>query len=336
MPSIKDVARLAGVSIATVSRAVNNIDVVSEETRQKIERAVKRLGYNPNLAARSLKRRSARLLGLLVPDIENPYYATLAKRLEAEASSAGYSLILCNTEGHREAEEHYLKLLAGRLVDGVFVCRGVLRDVRLPGFGDRKINLVMLEKDNEADTRSAVMVDNFLVGRLVARHFIENGHVRLACIMDDRSILPFARRMRGFMDAAEEAGVNLPPAALVEAGPRIADGRDAMRRLLARPKNRRPTAVYCTNDILAFGAMQAAYEAGLDIPGDVSVAGTDDVPQSSNMFPPLTTVAQPYAEIARVAMEMLLGAEGAGEGDILLEPELRARGSTGPAPEGNP
>ena len=335
MPSIKDVARLAGVSIATVSRAVNNLDVVSEETRRKIAWAVKRLGYNPNLAARSLKRRSAKLLGLLVPDIENPYYATLAKHMEAEASSAGYSLILCNTGGLLASEEHYLKLLAGRLVDGVFVCRGGIRDASAHGGGGKKVKLVMLEKNSERDRRPAVMVDNVLVGQLAARHFLDNGHVRLACVMDRKAVLPFARRLRGFVEAAAAGGVRVAPAMLVEAGSHISDGQAAMRGLMRLGGDKRPTAVYCTNDILAMGAMQAVFEAGLRIPEDVSVVGTDDVAQSSFLYPPLTTVGQPFAEIAKAAMAMLLGGDGE-ESDVLLRPILRVRESSGPAPVATP
>lgn len=331
MPSIKDVARLAGVSIATVSRVVNNLDVVSEETRNKIEWAIKRLGYNPNLAARSLKRQSARLLGLLVPDIENPYYATLAKHMEAEANTAGYSLILCNTDGDRKAEENYMKLLSGRLVDGVLVCRSSIKPPALPGSGGKRLRMLILEKGSESDPRLSVMVDNVMVGRLAARHLLENGHKRVACIIEDSEVLPFARRVRGFVEENAAHGVKVPAASLAVAGPRIANGRDAMLGLLKKKPSSRPTAVYCTNDILAFGAMQAALGSGLSVPGDISIMGTDDVAQSSYMFPPLTSVAQPYAEIARHAVKTILSQEDETGEDVLLAPELRVRQSTGPA-----
>lgn len=332
MPSIKDVAKLAGVSIATVSRVVNNLDVVSEETRRKIEWAVKRLGYNPNLAARSLKRQSAKLLGLLVPDIENPFYATLAKHMEAEASSAGYSLILCNTEGKTTSEDHYMKLLSGRLVDGVFVCRSSIKDTVLPGTGGKKLRMLILEKASESDLRQTVMVDNDMVGRLAARLFIENGHTRLACIMENREMLPFIRRSKAFVEEAAAHGIKVPPSSVLVAGPSISDGREAVRKLLRKGKKNRPTAVYCTNDILAFGAMQEAMADGLSIPRDLSVIGTDDVRQSSYMFPPLTTIRQPFEEIAKKALKILLAGDDESTGDVILAPELKVRESTGPAP----
>lgn len=331
MPSIKDVARLAGVSIATVSRVVNNLDVVSDDTRKKIELAVKKLGYNPNLAARSLKRQSAKLLGLLVPDIENPYYATLAKQVEVEASASGYSVILCNTEGSGTSEQHYLKLLTGRLVDGIFLCRGHIRESSLPGSGSRKIPVVVLEKDREDDFRASVMVDNHRVGELMAGHLLGLGHRLMACISEDIRILPFKRRVHGFMEEAAANALPVPESRRKVTGPRISDGRDAMRSLLDLPASRRPTAVYCSNDLLAFGAMQAVMERGLSIPGDISVGGTDDIVQSAYIFPALTTVAQPFGEIAKHAMRLLLGMEGATQ-DILLPPELKVRQSTGPAP----
>ncbi|MDR0363391.1 MAG: LacI family transcriptional regulator [Planctomycetota bacterium] len=331
MTSIKDVARLAGVSIATVSRAVNNLDVVSDETRRRIQWAVDRLGYSPNLAARSLKRQSAKLLGLLVPDIENPFYATLAKHMEREASTAGYSLILCNTDGRSETEDHYLKLLSGRLSDGIFLCRSAIRASSLTASGGKTIPLVFLEKQEDGDDRQSVMVDNTDVGVLAARHLAEIGHARLACIMEDKRILPFARRVRGFIDETASHGIRVRPNSIIESGPRISDGRSAMLRLLKKRADSRPTAVYCTNDLLAFGAMQAVFETGLRIPEDISLVGTDDVAQSSYMYPPLTTVRQPFADIAREALRILIHKNVPAGGDVLLPPELVVRRSTGPA-----
>jgi Transcriptional regulators len=330
MPSIKDVAQLAGVSIATVSRVMNNLDVVSNDTRAKIELAVKKLGYTPNLAARSLKRQSAKLLGLLVPDIENPYYATLAKHIETEANVSGYSVILCNTGATVSAERHYLKLLAGRLVDGIFLCRSHLRAASVPGAGSRQIPVVMLEKDRENDMRVSVMVDNFQVGELMAEHFLSLGHRLLAYISDDIRSLPFNRRMLGFITLAEAGGAHLPASRRKVTGPQISDGRDAMCELLDLAAGERPTAVYCTNDILAFGAIQAAMKRGLRIPDDISVAGTDNITQSAYMFPALTTIAQPFSEIAVHAMRLLLSGKKKRD-DVLLPPKLLVRQSTGPA-----
>ncbi len=185
---------------------------------KKIEWAVKRLGYNPNLAARSLKLRSAKLLGLIVPDIENAYYATIAKHLEAEASAQGFSLILCNSHDEIKAEEHYLKLLAGRLVDGVFVCRGFVKPCNLPGQGGNKLNVVMLEKNRESDKRPAVMVDNCLVGRLAAAHLLGLGHKRLAIIMDKKIFcrLPDGNALSSKL--RQSTGSKFPPPSLSKQG----------------------------------------------------------------------------------------------------------------------
>ncbi len=252
--------------------------------------------------------------------------------MEAEASAAGYSLILCNTEGKASSEDHYLKLLSGRLVDGVFVCRSSVKETVLPGTGGKKLRMLILEKASESDRRPTVMVDNAMIGRMAARHFIENGHTRLACIMENREMLPFVRRSNGFADEAAERGVKVSPTSIVVAGPSISDGREAMRKLLHKGKKSRPTAVYCTNDILAFGAMQEAMADGFSIPRDLSVIGTDDVRQSSYMFPPLTTIRQPFEEIARSALKLLLAGEDEYTSDIILEPEFKVRESTGPAP----
>lgn len=331
MPSIKDVARLAGVSIATVSRAVNGLDVVSEATRGKIDAAIRKIGYNPNLMARSLKNGSARLLGLLVPDIENPYYATLAKHIEVEARIAGYNLVLCNTGGRKKLEAHYVDLLAGKFIDGILLCRSSIRAANAPGDRLDSVPAVILEKSDVLDRRPTVMVDNFAVGRLVAEHFLDNGHRNFVCVVEDRGLFPFARRLEGFGSVLSASGVRFTNM-VIEAGGALGEenAKGLMRRLKSSAKSR-PTAVYCTNDQLAFGVMQAILKSGLKIPGDVSVAGTDNVPQSSYTFPPLTTVKQPFGDIAASAIRMLLGKGRERGGEVVVAPELVARQSTGPA-----
>lgn len=333
MASIKDVARLAGVSIATVSRAINNLDVVSEATRNRIIRAVEHLDYNPNLAARSLKLNRSKLLGLLVPDIENPFYATLARHVEAATAEAGYSLILCNTDYNQDTEEKYLRLLAGRLADGVFLCRSSGSGSPAPDPAGRSLPCVVVDRHAENEPMAAVMTDNSRIGELAAGHLLALGHRKCGCIAESPELPTFTERIRGFSAALAAGGGNLLPGEAIAAGHRISDGYEAMRKILDLHAAERPTAIYCTNDTLAFGAVHAIFEAGLRVPVDMSVIGTDDVPQSSHFIPKLTTIAQPFREIAVRAFEALRHISKARDavGVTLLEPHLVKRDSTGPA-----
>ncbi|MDR3211574.1 MAG: LacI family transcriptional regulator [Planctomycetota bacterium] len=333
--SILDVARAARVSIATVSRVINNQPVVAEATRRRVSQVIRSLDYIPSVAARSLKLRPSRLVGLLVPDIENPFYATMAKHVEIAAHKAGVNIVLGNTGGDPVREKHYIKILADRLIDGILLCRTAYRQYRIQDVMGRSIPCVVLDRYAGRETLPSVRIDNARAGRLAANHLLALGHTRFACIYESHKVIPLWQRKEAFAEEVRKNGGRVREEDCIETGERINDATAIMKKMLRGSPGRRVSAIYCSNDLLAFGVMQAVLALGLRIPDDLSIVGTDNVDQCLNMMPKLTTVAQPFQDIAGKAIELLLDSrEGEFDQDlpiqdVLLAPYLVIRESTG-------
>jgi LacI family transcriptional regulator len=330
-PTIYDVARLAGVSTATVSRALNGTGQIAPATRRTIDDAIEQLGYQPNTAARSLVTRSSQTLALLLPDITNPFYAELVRGIQDRALEAGHTMLLCTTEGDPEREELYLNLLRAKQVDGVLVDGLVLPPGRITRFVRDGLPIVCLDRDIDSTLVPLVQVDNRLGARLATHHLLDLGHRVIAHVAGAPELGISEQRIAGYRDAHRGRG----PAAshLVAVGGFTEQGGyDATERLL---RSAEFTAVFAANDLSALGVLSALADARLAVPGDVSVVGFDDLRLARFTNPPLTTVHQPAAAIARQATELLLDlASGRRVGEMrhLLEPRLVVRGSTGPPP----
>ena len=328
-PTIYDVARLAGVSTATVSRALNGTGQIAASTRTTIEAAVEQLGYRPNTIARSLVTKSTQTIALLLPDITNPFYAALVSGIQETALSHGHTMLLCTTESDAEREEHYLRVLRAKQVDGALVDGLVLPPDRIARFVEEGFPIVCLDRDIDSRSIPLVQVDNRLGGRIATQHLIDLGHRRIAHVTGAGELGISDERLAGYRDAL--AGARLPvDFQLVEEG-RFTDdgGHDAARRLLGREPG--VTAIFAANDLSALGVLNAVAEAGKRVPDDVSVVGFDDLHLSAYTAPPLTTIRQPAVEIARLATEILIGltkGRQVEEMRHLLEPELVVRAST--------
>jgi DNA-binding LacI/PurR family transcriptional regulator len=329
-PTIYDVARLAGVSTATVSRALNGTGQIAPATRAGIEAAVQQLGYHPNRVARSLVTKSTQTIALLLPDITNPFYADLVSGIQERALEAGHTMLLCTTEGEPEREEEYLSLLRSKQVDGVLVDGLVLPPDRIARFVRDGLPIVCLDRDVVSASVPLVQVDNRLGARLATEHLLSLGHTRIAHVAGAPGLRISDERVGGYNDALAGAAVEHDPA-LVAVGSFTEDGGyEATRALFAASKL---TAVFAANDLSALGAMHAIAEGGRRVPDDVSVVGFDDIRLARHTTPPLTTIHQPAFEIAQRATQLLL--DLAGGRDVprrlhLLEPELVLRGSTAP------
>jgi DNA-binding LacI/PurR family transcriptional regulator len=327
-PTIYDVARLAGVSTATVSRALNGTGAVAGDKRLAIEAAVEQLGYRPNTIARSLVTRSTQTIALLLPDITNPFYAELVAGIHELTLERGYTMLLCTTDFDPEQEERYLRLLRAKHVDGALVDGLVLPPERIARFVEDGFPIVCLDRDVESPAVPLVQVDNRMGARLATEHLLSLGHRRIAHIMGARARIS-EQRLLGYQGSLGDAGI-APDSALVALGNFTeAGGHDAMTSLLAAVPD--VTAVFAANDLSAMGAMSAIAAAGRSVPGDISIVGFDDVRLSRYTSPPLTTVRQPAGEIARHATELLLGMIGGRRPDTLhhpFAPELIVRGST--------
>jgi LacI family transcriptional regulator, galactose operon repressor len=328
-PTIYDVARLAGVSTATVSRALNGTGQIAPATQATIEAAVEELGYRPNTIARSLVTKSTHTIALLLPDITNPFYAALVSGIQEAAFDHGRTMLLCTTEGDAEREEHYLRLLQAKQVDGALVDGLVLPADRIATFVEDGFPIVCLDRDIDARSIPVVQVDNRMGGRLATKHLIGLGHTRIAHITGAGELGISDERLAGYRDALTAARIE-PDFDLVEEGRFTEEGgHDAARSLIERHPD--VTAIFAANDLSALGVLNALAENGRSVPDDVSVVGFDDLRLAAYTSPPLTTVRQPGVEIARLATEILIGlTEGqpAQRMRHLLQPELVLRAST--------
>jgi len=327
-PTIYDVARLAGVSTATVSRALNGTGQIAPATRLAIDDAVAQLGYHPNTAARSLVTRSTQTIALLLPDITNPFYAALASGVQERALESGHTMLLCTTEGDPEREEQYLSLLRAKQVDGVLVDGLVLPPARITRFVRDGLPIVCLDRDIDSTLVPLVQVNNRRGARLATEHLLALGHTRIAHVAGAAELRISEERIAGYQDA--HYGVGIPPDPELRAVGSFTEegGYEATESLLRGPSF---TAVFAANDLSALGVLSALSESGRAVPDDVSVVGFDDLRLSRYTTPPLTTIHQPAAEIAREATGLLLELAAGRTVDRmlhLLEPELVVRRST--------
>jgi len=332
-PTIREVAREAGVSIATVSHALSGKRPVSERTRSKIARAADRLGYRPNAIAAAMTTGRTQTLGIVVPDIANPFFGELLGAVERAAAARGYSVIASSSELDPELEARSVRTLVDRRVDALIHLAG--SDVPNAALGEvdaGEVALVCLDEElpNLPAGSSLLTVDNAAGGALAARHLCELGHLELGVIGGPAG-LPTARaRLTGFCRAAVERAVG-PPASCIRHAPAytVEAGRVAALDLLqAAPEL---TALFCANDLIALGVCAAARELGRRVPEDLSVVGFDDSFVAALVAPPLTTIRQPVARLGKEAAEVAIDlVEGRRTGPVrlTLPVELVVRGST--------
>ena len=330
MVTIKDVAKNAGVSYATVSRALNNHPEISEETRKKILRIAAEMGYQPNEIAQGLVKKETKTIGLLIPDITNPFFPEVALGVEDAAGVEGYSVFLCNTNWTEEQEERYLQVLRKKQVDGVIVAPSSERLTHLKKVFHVGIKpAVFISRVNYANSTS-ISIDNVGGARLAVEHLIGKGHERIAFIGGLKDASSNQDRVQGYKNALEINGLALNAAYILSGDFKRESGHQATLKLLQlRP---RPSAVFAANDLLALGAIQAIKEAGLAIPGDIAVVGFDDIGFAALPEIQLTTVAQPKYDMGKLAfltlLDQLRGGDGIINKRILLSPELIVRGTS--------
>lgn len=329
MANIKDVAQRAGVSVTTVSHALNGTRFVSDEARLRVQSAVRELAYVPSAVARSLKQNSTRTLGMIIPDNSNPYFAEIIRGVEHCCFTAGYNLILCNSDSELARQSANLRVLAEKRIDGlIFVAAG-----KDPELGERlealHLPLVLVDREVPGLDCDLVEVDHAAGSELATRHLLGLGHPFVACISGPANLSPSTQRRAGWKRALAAAGLSRREGDVVRGDFTSAGGYQAMKTLLARPV--RPSAVFVCNDLMAIGALCAAHEAGLRLPGDLSIVGFDDIALAAYTTPPLTTVAQPKQAIGTAAAAMLLNRINDPHSESrrqILQPELRVRQST--------
>ena len=333
MTTIRDVAAHAGVSTTTVSHVVNGTRRVDAATAARVEAAIDELGYRPNALARSMRRGRTHTVGIVLPDISNPFFGDLARSLEDHMYEAGYSAIICNSDGDGAKESAYLEVLLSKKVDGLLLVAARQPSEHLRHLIEAGPPTVVVDRELDDLPVSQVLVDNHRGGYLAGRHLLELGHRDIAVIAGPSTMGTSAQRLEGFRHAIDEAGVRITPRRISRGDFRAASGRAAMEGWLRRSAP--PTAVFAENDLMAVGVLSAAHAADIAVPEDVSVVGFDGIAFGADVTPPLTTVAQSTNDVAATAVELLFERLRDGQAPprrVELPVALLVRGSSGPPP----
>jgi len=333
MATIRDVARQAQVSTATVSAALNSSAYVSHDLKARVFAAVEALGYAPSGIAKSLKTGKTRLLAVIVADISNPFFTQLTNALETAAYDRGYSLVLCNSDENFERERHHLNLIRAQRCDGLVLApTGDAEAYQTAGLGSFPMPTVLIDRVLDSWPADSVTIDNESAAFQATNYVLDLGHRSVGTISGPPHVSTGAGRLAGFRRALAARGIK-PDLTHVRSGDFREDvAYSAMREMLAL-KNP-PTAVYVANNLMLVGVMRAIAEASFNCPGDVSVVSTDDFNWSTAFRPRLTTVRQPVREMGLEAVRLLVDriARGADETAkrLVLQPTLIVRESCAP------
>ncbi len=325
--TIRHVAMRAGVAIGTVSHYLNRSAPVADGTARRIQRTIDRLGYRPDLGARSLRVHRTQSVGLLLPNISNPFYSEVARVIEHALWERGFQTLLCDSSGDPERERAHLDGLESRRVDGVLLIRSSGRAMPRAD-PDRRASVPVVYVDRAVAGRHSVTSDNRMGGELAARHLAGLGHRRIGVLAGEKAVLNVQQRLQGFREELGRHGLTLADDAMINGPQALELGYEVERLVRLDP---RPTAIFATNDIVAIGAWRRLLELGFLIPQDVSLVGFDDIEMSRLLLPPLTTVSQDKSAMGREAATLLLRllqGERLSPEIILVAPRLVVRGST--------
>ena len=331
MASLQEVAARAKVSIATVSRVLNKSDKVVPETSAIVEQALRDLGYRPSRVARRLRMNNGRahLVGLIIPDIQNPFYAEIARGVEDAAYAAKYALLLCNSDENPDKERFYLDVMRDESVDGIVLPPFDDTDFAVIEMVHTGMPVVCVDRSLAKVKTDLVEVDNYQGALEAVNHLLDKGHTAIALIEGRTQVSTSRERRRGYLDALAARGI-APRKEFMRAGDfKQESGRVLATELLGVRKP--PTALFVCNNLMTVGALAGLHQRGLNVPGDVAVVGFDDLPWAEALDPPPTVVRQPAYEVGRQAMELLLKRivdPGRPPVTVRLRPELVVRRST--------
>lgn len=304
MATIRDVAQKAGVSTMTVSRVLNKSGYVSQPVRARVEAAVAELGYVPNTLGLSLRFKQTKTLALVLTDITNPFWTTVARGVEDAASDAGFTVILCNTDESEAEQARYLNILLQKRVDGVVLVPACSNPEALQWLQKRDMQFVILDRKVGSAKVDTVRCDSHEGGYKLTRLLLDLGHRHIAMLSGPQEVSTAADRTAGYKAALHEAGLQPDPALIAHGTYAIASGYEMMQQVLAVTP--RPTAVFAANNFLAMGAYRALHDAGLRVPEDIAMVAFDDLPESMVFEPFLTVAAQPAYDMGKRATELLL------------------------------
>ena len=328
MPTIREVSRLAKVSMATVSRVLNDTVPVTEETKQRVLNAVKELDYRPNAFARGLVTNRSGGIGVVVNEISSPFYSGIVQGIEEVVEAQGMHLVVSSGHAKEALEREAVEFLKQRRSDALILQLEAASDYDLLHWAAQEIPLVIVGRHVAELAAHCVYLDNFTGGYLATKHLLEHGHRRIAHISGWMALKDARDRLEGYKHALQEAGIAFDEALVVEGGFIEEGGQRGMKRLLERKLAF--TALFAANDQTAAGALHVAREANLRVPEDISLIGYDDVLFARYLYPALTTIRQPLADMGRAAAQLALAAlntDKAKEVTRKFDPELIERAS---------
>lgn len=329
--SVKDVAAAAGVSVGTVSNVLNQPERVSARTVERVQQAIRSLGFVRNDAARQLRAGRSRSIGLVVPDIGNPFFADVARGAEDRAAEAGMTVLLGNSDERDERQEAHLELFQEQRVNGVLLTPASDDLAMLQRFATAGMPIVLVDRDIEGDAFASVSVDDVEGGSVAVRHLLDAGRRRIAFVCGPRSVQQVSDRLRG----ADAAAAEFPDAELEvieRSALTVLQGRAAGEAIAARDAAARPDAIFAANDLLAVGLLQAfSFGSGIRVPDDIALVGYDDIDFASAAVVPLSSVRQPARMLGRTGVDLLLNRlDGVEHGSrVRFRPELVVRESSG-------
>lgn len=303
MTNIRMVSKLAGVSVATVSRALQKPEVVSERTRKKVEEAVREAGYKPNMMARNFRSKKSYAILVLVPDFSNPFFSKVISGIQAAAKAKGYNILLGNTMGDKDLEYEFANLLQTNQADGIIQLSASFPLPADEQSGDNPLPIVNCCECVRDDSMPTVTLDNEGAAEAMVEHLISLGHKRIAAMMGPVDSPLTDKRLSGYKTALQKARLPLDDALLVNGDYTMESGVKAAADLLALETP--PTAVFCFNDEMAIGAISHIKQSGQKVPEDIAIAGFDDLDVSHYTDPPLTTIKQPNRRFGAAAIDLL-------------------------------
>ncbi len=327
--SLRDVAKAAKVSVGTVSNVLNRSEVVAPKTLARVQATIKELGFVPNGFARNLRSGQSRTLGLIVPDVSNPFFTEVARGVEDAASKRDYAVFLCNSDESATKEERYVNVLIQQQVRGVLITPADMKSDRLDVMRDRGIAVALLDREIKGRKQCSVSVDDVHGGQIAIEYLAGLGHKNIAWVCGPESIPQVADRGAGVAKAAKVAGSKIETirVSLMNA----TNGEEAARKILELDVL--PTAIFCANDLLALGVMRALLASKVRIPEQVSVLGYDNIEFAPSAAVPLSSIAQPSYQMGVTAADLLLNECEDGDShehqQIRFQPQLVERASTG-------
>jgi LacI family transcriptional regulator, galactose operon repressor len=331
MPTIHEVAKRAGVGSITVSRVVNNSGYISPKTRERVEKAIAELGYVPNTLARSLRSRRTNTVGLMVTDITNPFFTTLARGVEDAANEAGYTVIFCNTDESVVKEEKYLNVLLQKQVDGLLLVPSQSRASAIQQIQKHGTPVVVVDRRIPGGNVDTVRCDSVDGAYQIMKYLVSLGHQQIAIMSGAVGVSTADDRVAGYRKALEEAGIPIDEEYIFRQDFTPDGGYAMTMKAINLPL--RPTALIAANNFITIGAMKALQEVGLEVPEDIALVGFDDLPPALVTFPFFTVASQPAYQMGTRAMQLLLerleGKEMNEFQEIILPTQLIIRRSSG-------